>query len=219
MQDVVQRGNTLLQTGGEREGSAQHTELSVLVYHFLKVSHAHAMCKRQLTEAVYVISPSDPMRRNNLWDVQMHFCIWRTHPKLIHEALYEYTRLQLRGRSLLKPRNLAQQLVVRSVMTKALTIVLIECCLLHGCKVAITTHGGHSLCQCLQEAMRLTEGQRHAIVLAYGAMMRELSSIFARHKSMLASLSTMPPAPSAKTNGVGQGADTDTSSVTTCPKL
>ena len=49
-----------------------------------------------------------------LWHVlQMHFCIWRTQPKLMHEALYEYTRLQLRGRRLTKPRNLAQQLVVR----------------------------------------------------------------------------------------------------------
>ena len=48
----------------------------------------------------------------------------------------------------------------------------------------------------------MTERQRHAIVLVYEAMMRELSSIFARHKALLASLSTVRPAPSAKTNGV-----------------
>ena len=48
----------------------------------------------------------------------------------------------------------------------------------------------------------MTERQRHAIVLVYEAMMRELSSIFARHKALLASLSTAQPAPTAKTNGV-----------------
>ncbi len=54
----------------------------------------------------------------SLWHVpQMHFCIWRTQPKLMHEALYEYTRLQLRGRTLTKPHNLAQQLVVRALCT------------------------------------------------------------------------------------------------------
>ncbi len=37
-QEVVQRGQALLQAGGDREGSPQHTELSVLVYHFLKVT-------------------------------------------------------------------------------------------------------------------------------------------------------------------------------------
>ena len=37
-QEVVQRGQALLQAGGDREGSSQHTELSVLVYHFLKVT-------------------------------------------------------------------------------------------------------------------------------------------------------------------------------------
>ena len=50
--------------------------------------------------------------------------------------------------------------------------------------------------------MRATERQRHAIVLVYEAMMRELTSIFARHKALLASLSTARPAPTAKTNGV-----------------
>ena len=53
----------------------------------------------------------------------------------------------------------------------------------------------------------MTDRQRHAIVLAYEAMMRELSSIFSRHKSLLASLSITRPAPSAKTNGVSYRAD------------
>ncbi len=48
----------------------------------------------------------------------------------------------------------------------------------------------------------MTERQRHAIVLVYEAMMRELSSIFARHQALLASLSTAKPAATAKTNGV-----------------
>jgi len=54
----------------------------------------------------------------------------------------------------------------------------------------------------MQEAMGMTERQRHAIVLVYEAMMRELSSIFARHQALLASLSTAKPAATAKTNGV-----------------
>ncbi len=44
----MQRGQALLQAGGDREGSAQHTELSVLVYHFLKVTWVGVHCgKRQ----------------------------------------------------------------------------------------------------------------------------------------------------------------------------
>ena len=54
----------------------------------------------------------------------------------------------------------------------------------------------------VQEGMRMTERQRYAIVLVYEAMMRELSSIFARHQALLASLSTARPAATAKTNGV-----------------
>ena len=51
MQEVVQRGRELLDSGGDREGSAQHTELSVLVYHFLKVIaplhiRLHTTCNR-----------------------------------------------------------------------------------------------------------------------------------------------------------------------------
>ena len=58
---------------------------------------------------------------------QMHFCIWRTHPKLMHEALYEYTRLQLRGRTLTKPLNLAQQLVVRLLCTLHVLLTAFVC--------------------------------------------------------------------------------------------
>ena len=54
--------------------------------------------------------------------VQMHFCIWRAHPKLMHEALYEYTRLQLGERNVVKPRSLAQQLVVWSLVTTTMPV-------------------------------------------------------------------------------------------------
>ena len=59
----------------------------------------------------------------------------------------------------------------------------------------------------------MTERQRHGVVLAYEAMMRELSTIFARHKLLLASLSTAQPAPSAKTNGVRHSADINTTPI------
>lgn len=134
----------------------------------------------------------------------MHFCIWRTQPKLMHEALYEYTRLQLKGRSLTKPQNLAQQLVVRALCSfehrQPLTA---KQCFWRACQHSTATVVQRTLhAACPQEAMRMTERQRHAIVLVYEAMMRELSSIFARHKALLASLSTAKPAPTAKTNGV-----------------
>ena len=59
----MKRGKALLQAGGDLEGSAQHTELSVLVYHFLKVTWAAC--------TIVGSSAADPFRSVH-WNLRKH---------------------------------------------------------------------------------------------------------------------------------------------------